>query len=212
MMKISSRPECMDVIDKFSFGEHMCSGMKIIRITSASSTSTSSLGVHSLAWLLSPPIFSLPPKACLGIHSLAMPSSPYIFSPTSAEEALRHPWITSMATSPQEVDLVPGDEHTVSEHGKTPGIGGATTSSDTAISDIAISDTTISDIVISDTAISDVAISNTAISDTAIVDLVVTALAELQQMRGLHHSTFQALAALRMEISYHCGRVRMDIA
>jgi hypothetical protein len=101
-----------------------------------------------------------------------------------------------MATSPQEVDLVPGDEHTVSEHSKTPGIGGATTSSDTAISDQAISDTTISNIVISDT----------AISDTAIVDPVVTALAELQQMRGLHHSTFQALAALRMEISYHCGR------
>jgi hypothetical protein len=92
-----------------------------------------------------------------------------------------------MATSPQEVDLVPGDEHTVSEHSKTPGTGGATTSSDTTISD-------------------------TAISDTAIVDPVVTALAELQQMRGLHRSTFQALAALRMEISYHCGRVRMDIA
>jgi hypothetical protein len=170
-------------------------GNKTNSYHSASSTSTSSLGVHSLAWLLSPPIFSLPPKACLGIHSLAMPSSPYIFSPTSAEEALRYPWITSIATSPQEVDLVPGDEHTVSEHSKTPGIGGATTSSDTAISDIAISDTTISDIVISDT----------AISDTAIVDPVVTALAELQQMRGLHHSTFQALAALRMEISYHCG-------
>ena len=102
-----------------------------------------------------------------------------------------------MATSPQEVDLVPGDEHTVSEHSKTPGIGGATTSSDTAISDIVISDTTISGI---------------AISDTAIVDPVVTALAELQQMRGIHHSTFQALAALRMEISYHYGRVRMDIA
>jgi hypothetical protein len=81
-----------------------------------------------------------------------------------------------MATSPQEVDLVPGDEHTVSEHSKTPGIGGATTSSDTAISDIAISDI--------------------AISDTAIVDPVVTALAELQQMRGLHRSTFQALARL----------------
>ena len=80
-----------------------------------------------------------------------------------------------MATSPQEVDLVPGDEHTVSEHSKTPGIGGATTSSDTAISDIAISDT---------------------ISDTAIVDPVVTALAELQQMRGLHRFTFQALARL----------------
>src|SRR5271163_2750943 len=76
-----------------------------------------------------------------------------------------------MATSPQEVDLVPGDEHTVSEHSKTPGIGGATTSSDTAISDIAI-------------------------SDTAIVDPVVTALAELQQMRGLHRFTFQALARL----------------
>jgi hypothetical protein len=29
---------------------------------------------------------------------------------------------------------------------------------------------------------------------------VVTALAELQQMRGLHRSTFQVLAALRMEI------------
>jgi hypothetical protein len=57
-----------------------------------------------------------------------------------------------MATSPQVVDLVPGDEHTVSEHSKTPSIGGATTSSDTAI------------------------------SDTAIVDPVVTALAELQQM------------------------------
>src|ERR1700733_1145075 len=109
----------MDVIDKFSFGEHMCSGIKTIRITLASSTSTSSLGVYSLAWLLSPPIFSLPPKACLSVHSLAMPSSPYIFSPTSAEEAFRHPWITSMATSPQEVDLVPGDEHTVSEHSKT---------------------------------------------------------------------------------------------
>src|SRR2546423_3976409 len=81
-----------------------------------------------------------------------------------------------MATSPQEVDLVPGDEHTVSEHSKTPGIGGATTSSETAISDIAISDT--------------------AISDTAIVDPVVTALAELQQMRGLHRFTFQALARL----------------
>jgi hypothetical protein len=76
-----------------------------------------------------------------------------------------------MATSPQEVDLVPGDEHTVSEHSKTSGIGGATTSSDTAISDIAI-------------------------SDTAIVDPVVTALAELQQMRGLHRFTFQALARL----------------
>jgi len=71
-----------------------------------------------------------------------------------------------MATCPQEVDLVPGDEHTVSEHSKTPGIGGATTSSDTAI------------------------------SDTAIVDPVVTALAELQQMRGLHPFTFQALARL----------------
>ena len=71
-----------------------------------------------------------------------------------------------MATSPQEVDLVSGDEHTVSEHSKTPGIGGATTSSDIAI------------------------------SDTAIVDPVVTALAELQQMRGLHRSTFQALARL----------------
>jgi hypothetical protein len=81
-----------------------------------------------------------------------------------------------MATSPQEVDLVPGDEHTVSEHSKTPGIGGATTSSDTAISDTAISDI--------------------AISDTAIVDPVVTALAELQQMRGLHRFTFQALARL----------------
>lgn len=66
-----------------------------------------------------------------------------------------------MVTSPQEVDLVPGDEHTVSEHSKTPGIGGATTS-----------------------------------SDTAIVDPVVTALAELQQMRGLHRFTFQALARL----------------
>ena len=86
-----------------------------------------------------------------------------------------------MATSPQEVDLVPGDEHTVSEHSKTPGIGGATTSSDTVISDIAISD---------------IAISDTAISDTAIVDPVVTALAELQQMRGLHRFTFQALARL----------------
>jgi hypothetical protein len=51
---------------------------------------------------------------------------------------------------------MPGNEHTVSEHSKTPGIAGATTSSDTAISDIAI-------------------------SDTAIVDPVVTALAELQQ-------------------------------
>jgi hypothetical protein len=81
-----------------------------------------------------------------------------------------------MATSPQEVDLVPGDEHTVSEHSKTPGTGGATTSSDTTISDITISDT--------------------AISDTAIVDPVVTALAELQQMRGLHRFTFQALARL----------------
>jgi hypothetical protein len=111
-----------------------------------------------------------------------------------------------MATSPQEVDLVPGDEHTVSEHSKTPGIGGATTSSDTAISDIAISDTTISDtvisdIVISDTTISGIAISDTAISgiavsDTAIVDPVVTALAERQQMRGLHRFTFQALARL----------------
>jgi hypothetical protein len=66
-----------------------------------------------------------------------------------------------MATSPQEVDLVPGDEHTVSERSKTPGIGGATTS-----------------------------------SDTAIVDPAVTALVELQQMRGLHRSTFQALARL----------------
>jgi hypothetical protein len=75
-----------------------------------------------------------------------------------------------MATSPQEVDLVPGDEHIVSEHSKTPGTGSATTSSDTTISDITI-------------------------SDTAIVDPVITALAELQQMRGLHHSTFQALAA-----------------
>ena len=58
----------------------------------------------------------------------------------SAEEALRHPWITSMneepsepstalaisesisrATSPQEIDrdLVPGGEHAVSEHSKT---------------------------------------------------------------------------------------------
>src|SRR2546423_3367505 len=33
MVKISSRPEYMDVIDKFSFGEHMCSGIKTIRIT-----------------------------------------------------------------------------------------------------------------------------------------------------------------------------------
>jgi hypothetical protein len=106
-----------------------------------------------------------------------------------------------MATSPQEVDLVPGDEHTVSEHSKTPGIGGATTSLDTAISVIAISDTTISNTVISDIVISDTAVSDIAISNTAIVDPVVTALAELQQMRGLHHSTFQALAALRMEIS-----------
>src|SRR5207248_669071 len=110
----------------------------------------------------------------------------------SAEEALRHPWITSMATSLQEVDrdLVPGDEHTVSEYNKTSGIGGATTSSDIAssdttisgivISDIASSDTTVSGIVISDIAssdttisgivISDIAISDTAISDTAISD------------------------------------------
>jgi hypothetical protein len=92
---------------------------------SASSTSTSSLGVHSLAWLLPPPIFSLPPKACLGVHSLAMPSSPHL---------LAH------------------------ECGRS-----SSTSSDTAISDIAI-------------------------SDTAIVDPVVTALAEPQQMRGLHRS------------------------
>ena len=53
------------------------------------------------------------------------------------------------------------------------GIGGATTSSDTAISDIAISDI--------------------AISDTAIVDPVVTALAELQQMRGLHRFHFSSI-------------------
>jgi hypothetical protein len=33
MVKISSRSEYMDVIDKFSFGEHMCSGIKTIRIT-----------------------------------------------------------------------------------------------------------------------------------------------------------------------------------
>jgi len=49
---------------------------------------------------------------------------------------------------------MPGHEHTVSEHSKTPGIGGATTSSDNTISDTAISDTAISDIAISDIAIS----------------------------------------------------------
>jgi hypothetical protein len=54
---------------------------------------------------------------------------------------------------------MPGHEHTVSEHSKTPGIGGATTSSDNTISDTAISDTAISDIAISDIAISDIAIS-----------------------------------------------------
>jgi hypothetical protein len=43
---------------------------------------------------------------------------------------------------------------------------------------------------------SQITISDTAISDTAIVDPVVTALAELQQMRGLHRSTFQVLARL----------------
>ena len=90
---------------------------------------------------------------------------------------------------------MPGNEHTVSEHSKTPGIGGATTSSDTAISDIAI-------------------------SDTAIVDPVVTALAELQQNARpspLHFSSIWP--ALRMEISYElspelrawherCGKIR----
>jgi hypothetical protein len=49
---------------------------------------------------------------------------------------------------------MPGHEHTVSEHSKTPGIGGAMTSSDNTISDTAISDTAISDIAISDIAIS----------------------------------------------------------
>jgi hypothetical protein len=93
-----------------------------------------------------------------------------------------------MATPPQRVDLVPGDEHTVSEHSKTPGIGGATTSSDTAISDIAISDTTI-------------------------VDPVVTALAEsFNKCEAFTAPLFKHWPALRMEISYHCGRVRMDIA
>jgi hypothetical protein len=90
---------------------------------------------------------------------------------------------------------MPGNEHTVSEHSKTPGSGGATTSSDTAISDIAI-------------------------SDTAIVDPVVTALAELQQNARpspLHFSSIWP--ALRMEISYElspelrawherCGKIR----
>ena len=96
---------------------------------------------------------------------------------------------------------MPGNEHTVSEHSKTPDISGATTSSDTAISDIAISDIAISDIAISDIAISDI-----AISDIAIVDPVVTALAELQQNARpspLHFSSIWP--ALRMEISYELG-------